>query len=127
MMPELDGYGVLEKLRSEARLKKIAEELVENAFKFSAEGTPVRVASRNENNYFTLTIGDRGRGIGPDRIDKVGAYMQFERKIHEQQGSGFGLIIAKQMAELHGGKLLLESIPDRETTVRVILPAMANG
>ncbi|MGK7902656.1 MAG: response regulator [Hormoscilla sp.] len=112
---------------SEARLKKIAEELVENAFKFSAEGTPVRVVSRNENNYFTLTIGDRGRGIASEYIDKVGAYMQFDRKLYEQQGTGFGLIIAKRLAELHGGKLILESIPGQETTVRVILPAMANG
>lgn len=112
---------------SETRLKKIVEELLENAFKFSAEGTPVRVESRNENNYLTLTICDRGRGIAPEDINKVGAYMQFDRKIHEQQGSGFGLIIAKRMAELHGGKLLLESIPGQETTVRVILPAMASS
>jgi len=110
---------------SETRLKKIAEELVENAFKFSAEETPVRVVSRNENNHFTLEILDRGRGIGPEYIDKVGAYMQFDRKINEQQGSGLGLIIAKRLAELHGGKLIIESIPGQQTTVRVILPAMA--
>jgi len=111
---------------SETRLKKIAEELVENAFKFSAEETPVRVVSRNENNHFTLEILDRGRGIGPEYIDKVGAYMQFDRKINEQQGTGLGLIIAKRLAELHGRKLIIESIPGQQTTVRVILPpAMA--
>jgi len=108
---------------SETRLKKIAEELVENAFKFSAEETPVRVVSRNENNHFTLENLDRGRGIGPEYIDKVGAYMQFDRKINEQQGTGLGLIIAKRLAELHGGKLIIESIPGQQTTVRVILPS----
>jgi signal transduction histidine kinase len=56
------------------------------------------------------------------QIANIGACMQFERKLHEQQGSGLGLIMAKRLAQLHGGQLTIESIPDKQTLVRVALP-----
>ena len=49
--------------------------------------------------------------------------MQFERRLYEQQGTGLGLSIVKRIAELHAGKLIIESIPGKQTTVRVVLPA----
>jgi light-regulated signal transduction histidine kinase (bacteriophytochrome) len=43
------------------------------------------------------------------QIANLGAYMQFNRKIYEQQGSGLGLILAKRLAELHGGQLTIQT------------------
>jgi signal transduction histidine kinase len=106
------------------RLDKLVEELVDNAFKFSAAGTPVTVTNVVSNNVFTLTIRDKGRGMTPEQIAQVGAYRQFERKLYEQQGSGLGLTIAKRLSELHAGTLSIESVPDPETTVLVTLPAV---
>jgi two-component system, sensor histidine kinase and response regulator len=108
---------------SELKLKKIIEEIVDNAFKFSELGTPVRVISTPGNNTFSLYVINQGRGITPEQIASIGAYMQFERKLHEQQGSGLGLIIAKRLTELHRGELMIESIPDQETIIRVAFPA----
>jgi signal transduction histidine kinase len=71
---------------------------------------------------FALTISDEGRGMTAQQIAQVGAYAQFERKLYEQQGSGLGLIIVKYLAELHGGKLRIQSIPEQKTTVHVYLP-----
>lgn len=56
------------------------------------------------------------------QIAEVGAYRQFERKLYEQQGLGLGLSITKRLAQLLGGELNIESIPDQQTTVRVVLP-----
>ena len=100
-------------------LKKIGEELVDNAFKFSESGKPVRVATEVLDHTFRFSVTDRGRGFSPDQIPRIGPHMQFERKIFEQQGAGLGLIIAKRLTELMGGRVDIESKPGEETTVRV--------
>jgi two-component system, sensor histidine kinase and response regulator len=107
---------------SELKLKKIVEELVSNACKFSVPGQPVRVVSFSNQDAYTLFVIDQGRGMASDQIANLGAYMQFERKIYEQQGSGLGLVIAKRLVELHNGQLAIESLPGKQTTVRVTLP-----
>ncbi|MFB2919985.1 hybrid sensor histidine kinase/response regulator [Aerosakkonema funiforme] len=107
---------------SAQRLNKLVEELVDNAFKFSEPGTKVDVVTQVDKNSFILSVSDRGRGMKAEQIANLGAYMQFERKLYEQQGSGLGLAIAKHLAELHGGTLTIESVPNQQTTVTVILP-----
>lgn len=108
---------------SPAHLYKIVEELVDNACKYSPSGTPCLVRGETgEKGDFILSVSDRGRGMTPDQIRAVGAYMQFERENYEQQGSGLGLEIAKSLAELYNGQFSIESIPGEGTTVRVTLP-----
>lgn len=107
---------------SEDYLVRIVDELVQNAFKFSKAGTPVTVSLAEAPAGITLTVSDRGRGFSTEHITRVGAYMQFERKMHEQQGLGLGLTIAKRLTELHGGTLSIESERGNSTTVSVRLP-----
>ena len=109
-------------LISELRFKKIVEEIVDNAFKFSTAGTPVRLFSSFASKTFNLSVIDSGRGMTEAQISNLGAYMQFERNLYEQQGSGLGLIIAKRLIELYGGKLIIESLPGQQTSVQVTLP-----
>ncbi len=109
---------------SETHLMKLVEELLDNAFKFSKPGTPVRVTSHLDAASWSLAVVDRGRGMTAEQIADVGAYIQFGRRIHEQQGAGLGLTIAKRLAELYGGELTIESVPGQQTTVRVRLPTL---
>jgi two-component system, sensor histidine kinase and response regulator len=106
-------------------LGKIIEELVDNAFKFSTDGNTVCLNAEVVDHQYVITVMNRGRGMTPEQIAQVGAYMQFERRIHEQQGAGLGLIICKRLAEMHGGTFGIESGVDRETTVWVKLPLKA--
>lgn len=109
-------------------LGKVVQELADNAFKFSEVGSPVSVLTRRDGNMFEITVHDEGRGMTPEELESVGAYMQFERAFYEQQGVGFGLVIAKRMLELHGGRLELESVHGEHTTVRAYVPvASENG
>ncbi len=107
---------------SETDIRKIVGELVDNAFKYSPAATPVRVANNVSGDYFILEITNQGRGMTAEQIKNTGAFMQFERKVYAQEGSGLGLIICKQLVELHGGELTIESVPNQKTTVRVSLP-----
>jgi signal transduction histidine kinase len=69
-----------------------------------------------------LSVTDRGRGLDTEHIGKIGAYMQFERKLHEQQGLGLGLTICRQLAQIHNGSLVIQSEKSQGTTVRVKIP-----
>lgn len=107
---------------AEADLRKIAGELVDNAFKFSDPGSAVQVRLSRNGSYVTLTVRDQGRGMTAEQCQSIGAYMQFERTIYEQQGLGLGLVIAKRLTELHEGNLHLESAPGHGTTALVRFP-----
>jgi signal transduction histidine kinase len=107
---------------SEEDLEKITEEIVDNAFKFSQKGSLVTVQNTLEDNKFILTVTNQGRGMNPEQISQIGAYIQFERKLYEQQGSGLGLIIAKRMTELYSGELEIQSNPNEKTIVSICLP-----
>jgi signal transduction histidine kinase len=113
---------------AKVRLEKIVEELLDNAFKYSQKGTPVRVVGApyprevTSKGFYALSITDCGRGMTAAQIAEVGAYQQFERKLYEQKGSGLGLSITKSLAQLLGGHLTIESTPNKQTTIQVLLP-----
>jgi signal transduction histidine kinase len=104
------------------RLAKIVEELLDNAFKFSLEGTPVFLSTLVKDKTFILSVKDQGRGMTADQIAHLEAYRQFDRKLYQQAGLGLGLAIVQRLAELHGGEFKIESFPQQETIVCVSLP-----
>jgi two-component system sensor histidine kinase/response regulator len=107
---------------SEDYLARVVDELTQNGFKFSQPGMQVCVSLSELAGSVSLVVADRGRGFSTDQITRIGAYMQFDRKVHEQQGSGLGLIITKRLTELHGGTLTIQSTRDEHTRVTVKLP-----
>lgn len=107
---------------SEEYLGKIVDELVQNGLKFSSAGRRVLAELTESPEAVTLKVQDLGRGFSTEQITKVGAYMQFDRKLHEQQGLGLGLSIARRLTELHGGTLTIQSEKGHGTTVQVRLP-----
>ncbi|TAL71118.1 MAG: hybrid sensor histidine kinase/response regulator [Bacteroidetes bacterium] len=106
---------------TQEHLYKICEELFDNAFKFSEENKSVHVYSIIQNGYFILKIKDEGIGLTPEQISKIGAYVQFDRKLHEQQGSGLGLIIVKRILQVYDGYLEIESVLDKFTIMKVYM------
>lgn len=112
---------------SDEYLAKIVEELTQNAFKFSSAGTRVRVSFADAGDFLVLTVADSGRGLSTEHIAKVGAYMQFDRKLHEQQGLGLGLTIVRRLTELHGGTLTIQSEKNSGTSVAIKLPKVISN
>ncbi len=111
---------------AEDLLAKIIEELLGNAFKFSKPGTPVKLTATAEGKLLRMVIVDQGRGMKVEYLHNIDAYVQFDRRRHEQQGTGLGLVIAKRLTEMHGGTLDLESTEGVGTTVTIRLPLPAN-
>jgi signal transduction histidine kinase len=117
---DVEAIGITEEY-----LKKIMEELVDNAVKFSDAGRPIQVTGGPKGDYYEICIRDQGRGLTPEQIANIGAYMQFERRLYEQQGSGLGLVICKRLVDLHGGDLTIDSVEGQGTTVCVRVPLRA--
>lgn len=105
----------------EEYLEKLVSEIMENALKFSLEGTPVEVKSEIKNNVYSISIKDYGIGMTADQISRINAFMQFGREIYHQDGNGLGLIIAKKIAELYGGNFEIRSERSFYTSVTISL------
>ncbi len=100
------------------------EELFDNAIRYSKRGSAVEVQTESADDEFILRIIDQGRGLTSEQLVNIGAYMQFERKVYEQQGSGLGLTVARRLVEIHGGHISLESEYGKGTSVTVTLPSV---
>ena len=95
---------------------------MDNAFKFSKPGSRVQVQAETRDLGYQLTVVDGGRGMTASQISEIGAFVQFERKFYEQQGSGLGLTVVGRLAKLHGGTLKIQSDYGSSTSVGLTLP-----
>ncbi|MEB3291249.1 MAG: response regulator [Leptolyngbya sp.] len=107
---------------SDWRLQKVIQEVVDNAFKFSPVGNPVKVISHTKDGNLHIFIIDQGCGMNADQVSTIGAYMQFDRRIYERPGNGLGLAITKLTMALYDGEVSIESFVGQQTTVRLTLP-----
>jgi signal transduction histidine kinase len=106
-----------------ADINLIAEELVDNACKFSPKGSKVAVRFGPG---AVLTVTDAGRGMTPEEIAQLGLFQQFNRKKQEQQGLGLGLELVQKLAARCGADFSIESRPSQGTTVKITFqPAAA--
>lgn len=89
----------------EEMLATAVAEVVGNACTFSAPGTPVKVTGRPQSGRYRIEVVDEGPGMTAEQCERVGAFVQFDRKQREQQGLGLGLAIARATAKLAGGTI----------------------
>ncbi|TAD75976.1 MAG: sensor histidine kinase [Oscillatoriales cyanobacterium] len=103
-------------------LRLIANNLLDNAVKYSPSGGLIEVFLSRTDNRLMLQVRDRGIGIAP--ADQERLFQQFTRgsNVSDIPGTGLGLAIVAQCVELHQGKITLESALQRGTTFTVWLP-----
>jgi PAS domain S-box-containing protein len=117
--------GMAAVLCDERKLKQVVVNLLSNAVKFTSPGGRITLAARADaSNDLVIEVTDDGIGIAPENLAKVMTpFGQVENALsREHMGTGLGLPLAKQLIELHGGTLGLESAPDIGTTVTIRLP-----
>jgi len=109
---------------SDGFLEQVLRQLMDNAFKFSSVGMQVIISTGLEHGMGIITIQDHGRGMSEDQLKKIHSFMQFDRELHEQQGLGLGLMIAKRLTEIHSGTIYVSSSKSEGTTVTVSFPLL---
>lgn len=106
-------------------LQTVWENLLTNAVKYSEQGGSVDISLTQSESHVQVTVHDYGIGMTEDETKQ--AFERFYRadqaRTRGQKGSGLGLSIAKEIIELHGGRIELYSTPGAGTIVTVTLPA----
>jgi signal transduction histidine kinase len=112
-------------LADERRLKQVLLNLLSNAIKFTQRGGRIVMQARASDEGLSLSVEDSGVGIAPEDI--VRAFEKFSQVdstvARHQQGAGLGLPLSRQLMELHGGTLTLESVVSVGTIATAVLPA----
>jgi PAS domain S-box-containing protein len=106
------------------RLVQVISNLLTNAVKYSPDGGEVTVGTHAENGQVNVAVRDQGVGIAPENMGKVFArYERFEStKTNAVIGTGLGLAICKQIIELHGGRIWVESKLGEGSTFQFTVP-----
>lgn len=121
---EVDVSGETGLIRADRkRLKQVAMNLLSNALRHVKPGGNVRIGARRTEDDVTVWVEDDGEGIAPEQQAKV--FDRFARG--ERGGAGLGLALVKEIAQLHGGWVELQSQPGEGTTVSCHLPVEAQS
>ncbi len=107
-------------------LTEIFNNLITNAVNYSPEGGRVFVSAKGFNEYVEIKISDTGVGIERDELPKIfdKFYRVKHKKTRQVMGTGLGLAIVKKAVEAHHGSIDVESVPDKGTTFRILLPCI---
>ena len=111
------------------RLIQVVSNLVNNAVKYSPEGGTVTLSSRAEGRYALVSVTDTGIGIPQDEISHVFERFRRVRSGAAQAipGTGLGLTIVKQIVEMHGGKIWVESAVGHGSSFHFTIPLAPEG
>ena len=106
------------------RLIQVVTNLLSNAIKYSPAGGEVVVTSRMKDGMACVAVRDHGTGIAPEFQDRIfGRYERYEGAGKQGVvGTGLGLAIAKQIIQLHGGRIWVESALGAGSTFKFTLP-----
>lgn len=102
------------------RIRQIAENLISNALKFTAEGS-ITIEIDYGQNRFSFSVKDTGCGMNLQEQQRVFQAFTRLRSAQGQEGFGLGLSITKKLVELLNGEISIESIPGKGSTFQVIL------
>jgi DNA-binding response OmpR family regulator/two-component sensor histidine kinase len=112
------------------KMEKVFNNLLSNAFKFTPENGKIKVTiALKQNDQVVISIKDTGCGIPEDRLENIfdRFYQVDGSSTREHEGTGIGLALAKELVELHKGKLTVNSIVDEGSEFILTLTLEKNG
>lgn len=106
----------------ERRLKQVMINLIRNAIAFTPAGGSITLKALHENDETIISVVDTGPGIAPeDQPRMFEPFVRGDTKNADNRGAGLGLSLVKNIIELHGGRVTLDSAPGKGTAVHIIL------
>lgn len=115
-------FGVHLTMADSGLLELMVLNLLTNSILHAKRGDVLRVKLTQEDDRFIISIQDPGSGISPDRMAAIFSGAAVEDMSDSTVGAGLGVFLARGIAECHGGHMVMESRPDRGTSVRISIP-----
>jgi signal transduction histidine kinase len=115
----------VEAFADQRAVRQIALNLISNALKFTPEGGTVRVSAIETRGGALLAVSDTGVGISPEELVRLSRAFEQGEAGRKQKGTGLGLSVVRAFAELHGGRLDIESREGGGSTIAVYFPPEA--
>ncbi|MBI1373551.1 MAG: PAS domain-containing protein [Phycisphaera sp.] len=106
-------------------LEQAVVNLIDNAIKYSPDGSSVRTSAKRVGTEIVLAVQDAGVGIAAEHLPRIFErfYRTDKARSRELGGTGLGLSIVKHIAIAHGGRVSVDSAPNRGSTFRIHIPA----
>ena len=104
------------------RIAQILDNLLNNAVKYSAPGTPIEVALTTVGREAQVRVRDHGVGVPADECDRLFAPYYRTSRTRAIPGSGLGLHVSRRLTERHGGRLWLDNSSDAGSVFALALP-----
>jgi len=111
----------------ERRVVQVLYNLLANAVGFSPHDAAVSISARRNEHRVIFTVTDSGPGIPPDVKDKVFDWFESHSHGSRHRGAGLGLSLVRSFVELHGGKVQVDSVVGKGTTVTCDFPIDQNA
>jgi cell cycle sensor histidine kinase DivJ len=124
---ELANAGDVEAFADSKAVRQIALNLISNALKFTPNGGNVTVAAMDAAGGALLAVSDTGVGISPEELGRLSRAFEQGEAGRQQKGAGLGLSVVRAFAQLHGGRLDIESREGGGSTMAVFFPAETSG
>jgi two-component system, OmpR family, sensor histidine kinase KdpD len=107
---------------------QVVKQFVENALKYSPEGSPLEISAELKGGKIVIGVADRGPGIEENERTRIfDKFYRGRRHRFDTKGTGMGLAIAKGIVEAHGEKIWVESEPGHGAVFYFSLAASAGG
>lgn len=107
-------------LADENRIKQLLINLLDNAFKFTPENGYIKLAAKVLSAQLQISVEDSGAGISPEDLSHVTE--KFFKGNNKFSSNGIGLSICKEIVELHNGRLEINSVLNKGTSILIHLP-----
>jgi len=104
------------------KLEKVLTNLISNAIKFTPEYGKILVIAKKKNTDLEIQVKDSGIGISPEQLPYIFDRFHQANPAYENQGSGIGLALVKELVEIMNGQLKVESKPEVGTTFILNFP-----
>ena len=104
-------------------MSRLLQNLIDNAYKYGREGGTVEVSLKTAGADALITVADNGVGIAKEHLDQIWQrFYQEDSSRSGGEGLGLGLSMVKQIAQLHGGAVSVESEAGHGSTFTVTIP-----